>query len=182
MRRASRDLPAPVGPSSRIGEEDRTVTRSSRATTVLNRALRVWMPDLSSDRSSSSSRAKRVAMRSYFERSNRSRSSWLSLARPHGSLAHRAGPECVRDYMTVSRSTLSGPALAGGTRRVCDDGRQTPDARETTGTWMCRFEPDLPLPDAAAVAQRQSTRAVSLLCAGVCHRWAGAILQSPDKT
>ena len=52
MRRASSDLPAPVGPSSRIGAADRTVTRSSRSTISLNEALRVWMPDFRSDRSS----------------------------------------------------------------------------------------------------------------------------------
>ena len=59
MRLASSDFPAPVGPSSRIGADDRTVTRSSCSTTLLKERLRVWMPDLRSDRSCSSSRAKR---------------------------------------------------------------------------------------------------------------------------
>ena len=44
IRRARCDLPAPVGPVSRIGARERTATRSISSISALNRLLRVAMP------------------------------------------------------------------------------------------------------------------------------------------
>ena len=63
MRRASCDLPAPVGPVRRIGSAERTATRSIVSTSALKRALRVSMPPLRNERSFCRSVSKPVVFR-----------------------------------------------------------------------------------------------------------------------
>ncbi len=69
MRRASFDLPAPVGPVSRSGAAETPATCSIRAIRSLKSGLRVSMPALRNDRSSRCRCWNRAASRSYFERS-----------------------------------------------------------------------------------------------------------------
>jgi len=69
MRCASCDLPAPVGPMSRIGADEAIATRSMRSISALKRALRVAMPAFRKDSASCCSTRKREAMRSYLDRS-----------------------------------------------------------------------------------------------------------------
>lgn len=64
MRRASWDLPAPVGPQSSSGAVERIATCSIRSIVALNVAERVAMPDLRKDVASRASTRNRWAMRS----------------------------------------------------------------------------------------------------------------------
>jgi len=61
MRRARCDLPAPVGPVSRMGARERTATRSISSIIVLKRALRVGMPLLRKSSASVCAWSKRAA-------------------------------------------------------------------------------------------------------------------------
>ena len=61
MRRARCDLPAPVGPVSRIGARERTATRSISSIIALKRLLRVGMPLLRKSSASLWARLKRCA-------------------------------------------------------------------------------------------------------------------------